>query len=106
MQLSNQGNKEESPQLADRHQSEHTLGNSEKSVSSMDNPRFNPLRRMSLFSGSSSLEGWILQRGEAPMVRVSPWVIKEGNNSLINSLVGFLKQPEYGLSRIQKWLKS
>lgn len=94
MQLSNPGKKMESFQPADRLPAESFLGDSGKTASSLDNPLFNPLRRMTASFGSAQLEGWILQKGESPTVRVAPWVINVGKRSLTNSLVGFLKHLE------------
>lgn len=99
MQLSNQGKKTESSQFVDWHQSEPFLEDLGRCVSLPDNPWFNPLRRLAFSTGSSSQEGWIMQRGESPMVRVSPCWIKEANNSLTDNLV-FLKHLEHGLSRV------
>lgn len=60
MQLSNQGKKAESLQFVDRHHSEPFLRDPGKCVNSLDNPWFNPLRRLTLSTGSSSQEGWIM----------------------------------------------
>ena len=47
------------------------------------------------------LEGWILQKGVAPVLRVAPSVIFAGRTSLTNSLVGhFGVSLEKGLSKI------
>lgn len=99
VQLSNPGKKMESTQPVNRFRQSPPV-DPRTSASNLDNPWFNPQRRLMASFGSSQQEGWILQKGESSMVRVAPWVIDIGKRSLTNSLVRFLKHPVQGLPRV------
>ena len=74
----------------------------------VSNPWFKPSNQVfdSHSIGTHKQDGWILQKGMVPIVRVAPLVISEGRKSLTNSLVGFLVSPAKGLSQLLPWLEA